>query len=56
MEIGIIEGAIVVILKHYKAHFELKQNLDHLFFHEICTVSRVNALGHSVKVSNQGAV
>ena len=32
------------------------KNIAHLFFQEICTVWRVNALVHSVKVSNQGAV
>ena len=56
MEIGNIEGMIAVILEHYIAHFDLQQKIDHLFFHEICTVWRVNALVHSVKVSNQGAV
>ena len=38
MEIGITEGAIALILKHYKAQFDLKQKIDHLFLHEICTV------------------
>ena len=38
MEIGIIEGATALIRKHYKAHFDLKQKIDYLFFHEICTV------------------
>ena len=56
MEIGIIEGTIALILEHYIAHFDLQQKMDHLFFHEICTVWRVNDLVHSVKVSNQGAV
>ena len=56
MESGIIEGAITSILEHYKAHFDLQQKIAHLFFHEICTVWRVNAGVHSVKVSNQGAV
>ena len=55
IKIGIIEGAIASILRH-KANFDLEQNIDHLFLHEICTVQRVNALVHPVKVSNQGAV
>ena len=33
MESGIIEGAITSILEHYKAHFDLWQNIAHLFFH-----------------------
>ena len=56
MESGIIEGAITSILDHYKAHFDLNQKIAHLFFHETCTVRRVNDGVHSVKVSNQGAV
>ena len=32
------------------------KNIDHLIFHETYTVQRVNALVHSVKVSNQGVV
>ena len=36
MEIGIIEGTITLIVKHYKAHFDLQQKIAHLFFHEIC--------------------
>ena len=38
MEIGIREGVITLILKYYKAHFDLQQKIAHLFFHEICTV------------------
>ena len=38
MESGIIEGAITSILEQYKAHFNLKQKIAHLFFHETCTV------------------
>ena len=38
MESGIIEGAITSTLEHYKAHFDLKQKIAHLFFHETCTV------------------
>ena len=38
MEIGIKEGAITSILDQYEAHFDLKQKIAHLFFHEICTV------------------
>ena len=34
MEVGIIEGTKALILKYYKAHFELQQKIDHLFFHE----------------------
>ena len=36
MESGIIEGAITLILEHYKAIAHKK--IAHLFFHEICTV------------------
>ena len=56
MEIDIVEGAIGLIFKHYKVHFDLQQKMDHLYFCEICTVQRVSALVHYVKVSNQGAV
>ena len=38
MESGIIEGAITSLLEHNKAHFDLKQKIAHLFFHETCTV------------------
>ena len=41
---------------HFIAHFDFKQKIAHLFFHEIWKVWRMNALVHSVKVSNQGAV
>ena len=30
MEIGIMEDAIALILKHYEAHFDLQQKIDHL--------------------------
>ena len=46
----------LIILKHCKAHFDLYHKIDLLFFHEICTIWRVSALIHSVKVSNQEAV
>ena len=55
MEIGNIEGMIALILEHYIAHFDLQQKIDHLFFHEICTVWRVYALVHSVKVFKSGS-
>ena len=38
MEIGIIDGATVLIPKHYKAQYDLWQKIDHLFCHEICKV------------------
>ena len=58
MEIHIIEGTFALILKQYKAHFDLEQKIDHLFFYEIFPVWtwRVNIMVHSVKLSNQGAV
>ena len=56
MEMGIIEGIIAFMFKQYKAHFELKQKNHYLFFHEICTIWKMNDWAHSVKVSNQGAV
>ena len=40
MEIGIIEGAVTLILKHYKAHFDLQQKIAHLFFREILHSSK----------------
>ena len=33
-----IEGAVTLIIEHYEAHFDLQQKIDHLLFHEICTV------------------
>ena len=50
METGQIEGA-TFILKHYKALFYLHQKINHLCFHDICTVGRVNDFLHSVKVT-----
>ena len=32
MEIGIIEGAITLIFKYYKAHFDLKQKNNLFIF------------------------
>ena len=49
-------GQIILILKHYEAHFDLYRKFDHLFLHGIFRVGRVNDLLHSVKVSNQGAI
>ena len=37
MEIGITEGAIELIFKHYKAHFDL-QKVDQVFYREISTI------------------
>ena len=58
MEIGIIEGAIALKLNHYRAHFDLQEKVDHLFFMIFSQFEErtVNALVHSVNVSNQGAV
>ena len=53
---GIVEGAITQYLSIIKHILTSSKKIAHLFFHEICTVWRVNAVVHSVKVSNQGAV
>ena len=50
MEIGKVEGAIVLILEQYKAHFDLMQKIDHLFCHEICSL-KSGCFGTFVKVS-----
>ena len=58
MEIGITDGAIELILKNHKAHFDLyKQNQDRpLTFFMKFAEEGMHRLTHSIKVSNQGAV
>ena len=55
MEIGIIEGAIILILNHYKAHFNLCQKIAHLFLRNLHNL-KSTAFVQPVKVSNQGVV
>ena len=54
MAVGVVEGAIALISKHNKAHFNI--STIYFFHKKYCKVWRVNALVHSVKVWNQGAV
>ena len=53
-----IEGAITSIIWHYKAHFDLQQKIDRLFFHEIWGAKLIGGggrLGRYFSTLHQGA-